>query len=66
LHAARQSESSDWPASDAEKRDQLNRLLADYNAVGITSIADRDAGDEAVELYKSLKERGETVVPGPF
>jgi hypothetical protein len=53
------SESSDRPAGDAEKRDRLKQLLADYNAVGITSIADRDAGDGAVELYKSLKERGE-------
>ncbi len=53
------AESSDRPAGDAEKRDRLKQLLADYNAVGITSIADRDAGDGAVELYKSLKERGD-------
>jgi hypothetical protein len=53
------SESSDRPAGEAEKRDRLKQLLADYNAVGITSIADRDAGDGAVELYKTLKERGE-------
>jgi hypothetical protein len=52
------SESSGSPAGEAEKRDRLKQLLADYNAVGITSIADRDAGDEAVELYKSLRERG--------
>jgi hypothetical protein len=53
------AESSDKPADSAEKRGRLKQLLADYNAVGITSIADRDAGDEAVELYKTLKERGE-------
>lgn len=37
-----------------EKRERLRQLLADYNAVGITSIADRNAGAEAVELYQSL------------
>src|SRR5262249_7222000 len=42
-----------------EKLDRLKQLLADYNAAGITSICDRDASDEAVELYKTLKERGE-------
>jgi len=51
--------SSDKSPSTGEKRARLKRLLADYNSVGITSIADRDAGDGAVELYKSLKERGE-------
>ncbi len=48
------AESSDKPATDAEKLARLKQLLADYNAVGITSIADRDAGDGAVEMYKSL------------
>jgi len=51
--------SSDKPPGEAEKLARLKQLLADYNAVGITSIADRDAGDGAVELYKSLKEKGE-------
>jgi predicted amidohydrolase YtcJ len=46
------------PTAD-EQRERLRQLLADYNAVGITSIADRDAGDGAVELYKILRERGE-------
>jgi predicted amidohydrolase YtcJ len=51
--------SSGKSASAEEKRDRLKQLLEDYNSVGITSIADRDAGDGAVELYKSLRERGE-------
>lgn len=42
-----------------EKLDSLKRLLADYNAIGITSICDRNASDEALELYKTLRERGE-------
>ncbi len=50
--------SSGKSADAGEKRDRLKQLLADYNSVGITSIADRNAGDGAVEMYKSLKEGG--------
>ena len=46
-------------ASADDRRSRLKALLADYNATGITSIADRDAGESAVELYRQLKERGE-------
>ena len=53
------AESSDRPADNAERLGRLKQLLADYNAVGITSIADRDAGDEALELYRKLKEKDE-------
>jgi predicted amidohydrolase YtcJ len=45
--------------NQAEQLDRLKWLLADYNSVGITSIADRDAGDEAVALHKTLRDRGE-------
>jgi len=38
---------------------RLKLLLADYNSVGITSIVDGDASDQEVELYRTLKERGE-------
>ena len=38
---------------------RLRELLADYNAVGITSIVDRNASDLGVELYGELKRRGE-------
>ena len=51
--------SSDRSPSTEEKLARLKKLLADYNSVGITSIADRDAGDGAVELYKSLKDQDE-------
>jgi predicted amidohydrolase YtcJ len=53
------TEANEKPASPAEKLDRLKKLLADYNAVGITSIADRNADDEALELYQTLKDRGE-------
>lgn len=38
---------------------RLKMLLADYNSVGITSIIDGDTSDEEVELYRTLKDRGE-------
>lgn len=38
---------------------RLKQLLADYNSVGLTSVADRSASDEAVEAYAELKQRGE-------
>ena len=47
------------PLSESDKLDRLKRLLADYNAVGLTSIADRDTSDEAVGLYQTLKDKGE-------
>ena len=38
---------------------RLKQLLADYNSVGFTSIVDGDCDDEELELYRTLKERGE-------
>ncbi len=46
------------PTSE-DRRNRLKELLADYNTVGLTSIADRDAEDGDVELYRQLKDRGE-------
>jgi predicted amidohydrolase YtcJ len=42
-----------------DRRRRLKMLLADYNSVGITSIVERTAGDDTVELFRSLKESGE-------
>ncbi len=44
------------------KEDHLKRmkmLMADYNSVGLTSIGDGDTGDEEVELFRELRQRGE-------
>jgi len=44
------------------KEDELRRLkelLADYNKVGLTSIADRNVSDKGIELYRELKKRDE-------
>ncbi len=53
------AKSSEKSPSHEDRRRRLKQLLADYNKVGLTSIADRAASDGAVELYRELKERGE-------
>ena len=45
--------------TEEEELNRLKLLIADYNSVGITSIADRDASDHAVKLHKTLRDRGE-------
>jgi hypothetical protein len=52
-------EASTKQAGEADRRERLKMLLADYNSTGITSIADRDADDGEVEVYRQLYERGE-------
>jgi len=42
-----------------DRMQRLKQLFADYNAVGLTSVADRSANDEAVEAYAELKNRGD-------
>ncbi len=42
-----------------DRRAQLKLLLADYNSVGITSISERDLGDDGIELYRVLRDSGE-------
>ncbi len=46
------------PTAD-DKLDRLKQLLADYNSIGITSIADRNASEEAIELYRRLRGKDE-------
>lgn len=46
-------------ASLQDRMDRLKELFADYNSVGLTSLADRSAGDDAVKAYSELKDRGE-------
>ena len=45
---------SEKTPTSADKLSRLKQLLADYNSIGITSIADRNASEEAVELYRQL------------
>ncbi|HET6422339.1 MAG TPA: amidohydrolase [Planctomycetaceae bacterium] len=53
------SKSIEKSPSPEERRERLRLLLADYNAVGITSIADRNASDDAVTAFAELRDRDE-------
>jgi len=53
------SKSNEKSPTPDERRERLRQLLADYNAVGLTSIADRSAGEEAIKLYQQLRDRSE-------
>ncbi|HEX6986430.1 MAG TPA: amidohydrolase [Planctomycetaceae bacterium] len=44
-------------AEDRYRR--LKELFAAYNRVGITSVSDRGANEESLDLYRRLKENGE-------
>ncbi len=44
------------------KRNALKKLFALYNAQGLTSLADRNAGREALDHYFALREKGELTV----
>jgi predicted amidohydrolase YtcJ len=50
--------SSTRQPTDEEKRQRLIELFRDYNSVGLTTICDRDANVEEVELYKRLRADG--------
>ena len=56
-HLIRFRESQSRPSPDDELR-RLAELIGAYNKVGLTSIADRNASPEAVELYEDLLRRG--------
>ncbi len=43
--------------SPVQRAERLEKLLRDYNSVGITSICDRAATDEGIDLYESLLKR---------
>lgn len=40
----------------------LKKLQADYNRVGITSVAERDASEDEIELYKRMRDEGALTV----
>jgi predicted amidohydrolase YtcJ len=46
-------------ATDAEKRAAVKKLFALYNARGLTSIADRNAGRGDLDLYLTLRDKDE-------
>ena len=50
------TESSEKSPSAEERKMQLEKLLKDYNSVGITSIVQRSAGEQDVKLFDSLRQ----------
>lgn len=46
-------------ASPAEQLDRLKQMLTAYNAVGLTSISDRNCGDGAVDQFDKLLKNDE-------
>jgi predicted amidohydrolase YtcJ len=50
------------PATAEQKAARLKQLLADYNANGLTSIADRDASPDGIELFQKLRAANELTV----
>jgi len=49
-------------ATAEQKAARLKQLLADYNANGITSIADRDASPDGIELFQKLRAANDLAV----
>lgn len=45
-----------------QKREAVKKLFRSYNAHGLTSVSDRNAGREALDLYYALKKAGDLTV----
>ena len=52
------SKSNEKSATREEKTERLKQLFADYNAVGLTSVADRAASEDAIASYSDLRQQG--------
>jgi predicted amidohydrolase YtcJ len=48
--------------TEADQHRRLLELFRDYNATGITSIADRDASADAIVRYQRMRDQGELPV----
>jgi len=53
------SESGGSTPTAADRLARLRELLADYNAIGITSIVDANADQDGLDLYRTLLEKKE-------
>lgn len=51
------SEPSGRQAEEKDRVERLLQLFKDYNSVGLTGIADRDASGDAIERYRKLREK---------
>ena len=53
------SKPNERSATLEDRTQRLKQLFADYNSVGLTSVADRAASDAGIEAYSELKQRGD-------
>ena len=44
-------------STEAERLDRLQQMLAAYNAVGLTTISDRNAGDDTIQQLQKLQDQ---------
>ncbi len=54
--------SSGSDPTDRDKQDRLADLFRDYNSVGLTTIADRNASQSAMRHYQSLRDENKLTV----
>ena len=52
-------QSGEKKPTEADRRQRLKMMLADYNSVGLTSLSERDLGDDGIETYRQLRDAGE-------
>lgn len=45
--------------TEADRRERLRMLLADYNSVGITSVVERTGGNGQLSLFQALRDAGQ-------
>jgi len=57
-----QGKSSGKKASEEQRLARLEKLLRDYNAVGLTAVADRSTGGSAIARYQQLYQEGRLTV----
>ncbi|MGV3722934.1 MAG: amidohydrolase [Actinomycetota bacterium] len=48
--------------SEADYYNRTRELFRDYNSIGLTTIADRDASPSAIQRYRKMRERGDLSV----
>ncbi len=51
--------SADRKPSDAEQIDALGKLMRDYNSVGLTGVAERNASKDLIRIYEGARDGGQ-------
>lgn len=55
----KKSPSRERQPTDEDRRARLRELIQDYNRVGLTALGDRGADPQKIDLYQSLRDRGQ-------